>query len=267
MRSQESGVRRREVFSIVRGFATLLIMLVLSVPTPAQADEVLVAVAANFLNPMKEIGALFKDVTGHQATLIPGSSGKLYAQLRHGAPFEVFLSADAERPQLLEEAGLAVKGSRFTYAVGRLALWSRHPRHLREGGREALAEGAFRHVAVANPKTAPYGRAAVQVMRKWAVWERLRPRLVQGANIAQTFQFVASGNAEVGFVALSQVVDPRFNGSGTFLPIPTDLHDPLRQDVVLLRRGRSNSAAVALMEFLRTDKARAVIKRYGYHLG
>ncbi len=254
------------MLSIVRGCAIVWIMLALSVPTPAMAEEVLVAVAANFLNPMKEIRARFETATGHQVILSPGSSGKLYAQLRHGAPFDVFLSADVERPQRLEAGGLTVGGSRVTYAVGRLALWSRYPGFLREGAREALAAGVFRHVAVANPKTAPYGRAAVQVMKKWAVWERLRPRLVRGENIAQTFQFVASGNAEVGFIALSQVMDPRFKEGGTFRAIPADLHDPLRQDAVLLNRGRSNRAAVALMEFLRTETARAVITRYGYRV-
>ncbi len=235
-------------------------------PAQAHAGEVLVAVAGNFLNPMKEVTRAFEAETGHQTAVSPGSTGKLYAQLRHGAPYEVFLAGDRERPLLLEKAGLAVEGSRFTYAVGRLVLWSRHSMCPPREARQVLAQGAFRHVAIANPKTAPYGKASVQVMQKWGVWEGLRARLVQGENIAQTFQFVASGNADLGFVALSQIEDPRFRGGGTRWDIPENLYESLKQDAVLLKTGRSNPAALALLSFLQTEQARAVIKRYGYRV-
>ncbi len=258
----ESGT---SVFTRVAMFC----VLVLVVSRPAQAGEVLVAVAANFLNPMKDISTLFAADTGHRAVLIPGSSGRLYAQLRNGAPFDVFLSADPERPALLEEAGLVVGGSRFTYARGRLALWTARPGLAGDaagGGYDVLATGQYRHLAIANPKTAPYGRAAMEVLKKWQLWDRLRQRIVQGENIAQAFQFVASGNAQFGFVALSQVRDPRFHRRGTHWLVSPDLHGPLRQDAVLLKRGHSNPAATALMSYLRQDNALTVIKRFGYEV-
>ena len=232
--------------------------------SPARADEVLVAVATNFLNPMKELAGTFEESTGHRATLSGGSSGKLYAQIRNGAPFEVFLSADADRPRLLEAANFTVNGSRFTYAIGRVVLWSSDSQSTSEEGQEVLAKGNFTHLAIANPKTAPYGLAAVQVMKQWGLWESLRPRIVQGENIGQTFQFVASGNAQLGFVALSQISDPRFREHGTRWDIPTALYAPLSQDAVLLKPGQANPAAAALLEFFRGDEARAVIARYGY---
>ncbi len=239
-------------------------LLAVGLPACAGAAEVLVAVAANFLNPMKDIAVLFEAATGHRAILSPGSSGRLYAQLKHGAPFEIFLSADRERPRLLERAGLAVAGSRLTYAYGRLALWSHSETDAT--AREALLARHVAYVAIANPKTAPYGKAAVQLLKRWLVWERLKPRLVQGENIAQALQFVDSRNAQIGFVALSQLRDPRFGGGGTQWIIPPELHDPLEQDVVLMKRGRSNPAAGALLQFLQTSSARAVIRRFGYGL-
>lgn len=233
-------------------------------PFSRQAGEVLVAVAANFLNPLKEIGERFERDTGHRLVLVPGSSGKHYAQIKNGAPFDAFLSADPERPRLLEEEGLAVRGTRFTYAIGRLVLWSRDPTMVTGSGAEVLRTGSFKHLAIANPKTAPYGQAAVQVLTKLGLWESLQPRVVQGENISQAFQFVTSGNAELGLVALSLVLDPRNNHAGSRWEVPAVFHDPLRQDAVLLTKGQGHPAARAFLKFLRSPQARAVIVRYGY---
>ncbi|MGH7233543.1 MAG: molybdate ABC transporter substrate-binding protein, partial [Nitrospiraceae bacterium] len=176
--------------------------------------------------------------------------------------FEVFFSADDERPKLLEQEGLGVKESRFTYAVGRLVLWSPDPGMVK--GEETLRSGKFKHLAMANPKTAPYGVAAMQAMMKLGVWDSLQSRIVQGENQGQTSGFIDSGNAEVGFLALSQVRDPKLQGKGSRWEVPVEFHEPIRQDVVLLTKGQANPAAKALMEFMHGTQARAVIKRYGY---
>ena len=226
-----------------------------------QADEVQVAVASNFAAPMRELSALFEQASGHQARLAFGATGKFYAQIRNGAPFDVLLAADDKVPARLAQEGDAVESSRFTYAIGRLVLWSPSRKALDEN---ALKTGDFRHLAVANPKTAPYGAAAMDTLEHLGLAEPLRARLVQGENIAQTHQFVASGNAELGFVALSQVIR---NGEpdGGWL-VPGNYHRPIRQDAVLLERGASNPAAVALLAFLREPAAREVIERYGYRV-
>ena len=242
--------------------ARLLCAAVLSCGT-ARAAEVSVAVAANFTAPMQKIAAEFERDTGHKARLAFGATGKFYAQIRNGAPFEIFLSADDTTPAKLEEEGATVAGSRFTYAIGRLALWSAQPGVVDDRG-EVLSRGAFAHLAVANPKTAPYGAAAMQVLRKRGLAEALAAKLVTGENIAQTHQFVASGNAELGFVALSQVwADGRLAGGSAWL-VPAELHAPLRQDAVILAAGRDRPAARALAEYLRGAKAAAIIKSYGY---
>ncbi|NMF89159.1 molybdate ABC transporter substrate-binding protein [Aromatoleum petrolei] len=229
----------------------------------AQAAEVSVAVAANFTAPMQKIAAVFERDTGHKARLAFGATGKFYAQIRNGAPFELFLSADDTTPAKLEEDGSAVAGSRFTYAIGKLVLWSAQAGVVDDQG-EVLKRGAFAHLAVANPKTAPYGAAALEVLRKLGVAEALAPKLVTGENIAQTHQFVATGNAELGFVALSQVwAEGRLSGGSAWL-VPAELHAPLRQDAVILAKGRDNPAARALVEYLRGAKAAAIIKSYGY---
>lgn len=231
----------------------------------AQAAEVSVAVAANFTAPMQKIAAEFERDTGHKAQLAFGATGKFYAQIKNGAPFELFLSADDTTPARLEEEGAAVAGSRFTYAIGKLALWSAQPGVVDDRG-EVLGRGSFKHLAVANPRTAPYGAAALEVLRKLGVADALAPKLVTGENIAQTHQFVASGNAELGFVALSQVwADGRLSGGSAWL-VPADLHAPLRQDAVILAAGRDKPAARALAEYLRGAKAVAIIKSYGYGL-
>jgi molybdenum ABC transporter, periplasmic molybdate-binding protein len=231
----------------------------------AQADEVQVAVAANFTAPMKAIAADFEKDTGHKARLAFGSTGKFYAQIRNGAPFQVFLAADDTTPARLEKEGMTVPGSRFTYAVGTLVLWSAKPGFVDARG-EVLKKGDFAHLALANPKVAPYGAAAVEVMEKLGVLESLEPRFVLGENIAQTQQFVVTGNAELGFVALSQVMKNGKVGEGSAWVVPAKLHTPIRQDAVILASGRGNAAAEALMEYLKSAKAAAIIKSYGYGL-
>jgi len=232
--------------------------------TTATAEQVQAAVAANFIPAFRDIAAAFKKVTGHKILVSTGSSGKFYAQIKNGAPFEVFFSADDERPRLLEEEGLAVKGTRFTYAVGRLVLWSPDPALVK--GEDTLRTGTFKHLAMANPKTAPYGTAAMEVMMNLGVWEGLQPRIVQGENIGQTIGFIESGSAELGFVALSQTLAPALNGKGSRWTVPASLHKPIAQDVVLLAKGERNAAAKALMEFVRTPQVRAIIEQYGYEV-
>jgi len=231
----------------------------------ARSDEVQVAVAANFTAPAKLIAARFERETGHKAVLAFGSTGKFYAQIRNGAPFEVLLAADDTTPARLEEEGMAVPGHRFTYAVGQLVLWSADPDLVDDNG-EVLEQGRFRHLAIANPKTAPYGAAAIETLTALEVLDAVRPKLVQGENIAQTHQFVMSGNAELGFVALSQVWQDGRLTSGSGWVVPETLHDPIRQDAVLLDRGKGNGAAVAWLDFLKGEEARAVIHAFGYGL-
>ena len=244
--------------------APTLLLAALLVSANADAGEVQVAVAANFTAPMQRIATEFEKDSGHKAALMSGATGKFYAQISHGAPFEVFLSADDETPARLEKDGLAVAGSRFTYATGRLVLWSAREGYVDDKG-EVLKKGDFRHLAIANPRTAPYGTAALQVLDKLGLQPALAPRFVQGENIAQTQQFVATGNAELGFVALSQVwKDGRFVAAGSQWLVPATLHAPLRQDAVLLRRGQGNAAAEALLAYLRSDAARRIIRAYGY---
>lgn len=235
-----------------------------TVTTPAQAEQALVAVAANFVPPFREVAMEFEKSTGHTLRVASGSSGNFYAQIKNGAPFDVFVSADTERPKLLEEDGLGVKDSRVTYAVGRLALWSLTPSLVK--GADTLNSQHFKHLAIANPKTSPYGAAAMQAMQKLGVWDNLQPRIVTGENLGQTMGFIESGNAELGFVALSQVLDPKLKGKGARWDVPTDLHEPIKQDMILLTKGKDNPAARALMEFIGGPQAQAVIRRYGYEL-
>lgn len=230
----------------------------------AQAGEVKVAVAANFLGPLKEIAARFEKASGHKAVVISGSTGKLYAQIKNGAPFDIFLAADAERPALLEKEGFAVSGSVRTYAIGQLTLWSPDPEKINGDAVKILQERNFKHLAIANPKTAPYGRAALQTLIKLGVWDQLQDRIVQGENIGQTFQFVASRNAELGFVALSQVLDPKNKMQGKRWDVPAKYHDPISQDLVLLKHGESSAAAAELIHFIQTNTARTIIEEYGY---
>ena len=231
----------------------------------AHAGEVQVAVAANFAGPMEKLAAQFQKDTGHKAVVASGATGKFYAQIRNGAPFEVLLSADDETPARLEAEGHAVARSRFTYAVGRLVLWSAKANYVDATG-AVLKTGDFTHLAIANPKTAPYGAAAVAVIDKLGLTARLQPRLVQGENIAQAFQFASTGNAELGFVAQAQVWrDGKFTAGSGWI-VPATMHAPIRQDAALLTRGAKNPAAQALLDYLRTDKAKALIRAYGYEV-
>jgi molybdate transport system substrate-binding protein len=247
-----------------RSFGTLITAYaLLTLAFPALAGEVSVAVAANFTAPMQVIAADFEKTTGHQMVLAFGATGTFYAQIKNGAPFDVLLAADDKTPARLEAEGGAVPGSRFTYAIGKLVLWSTHA-DLVDAQGEVLKRGDFKHLAIAAPKLAPYGAAAVETLEKIGLLSAIEPRFVQGENIAQTYQFVATGNADLGFVALSQVYADGKLKSGSAWIVPDDLHRPIRQDAVLLARARDNVAAIALIDYLRSDAARAVIRSFGY---
>ena len=231
----------------------------------AGAAEVQVAVAANFSAPMRRIAADFEADTGHKALLSFGSTGAFYAQVRNGAPFQLLLSADDETPARLEKEGAAVAGTRFTYAVGRLVLWSAQPGAVDDKG-EVLRKPGDGRIAIANPKLAPYGAAAIEALTALGLLKALQPRFVQGENIAQAFQFAASGNGQLGFVALSQVmVDGRIARGSAWL-VPANLHSPIRQDAIVLAPGKDSAAATALAAYLKGEKARAVIRSFGYEL-
>lgn len=248
-----------------RRLTIALAALLACVTSVARADDVLVAVAANFTAPMKLIAADFEKDSGHKAKLAFGSTGGFHAQIKNGAPFQVLLSADDETPAKLVQEALADASSRFTYAIGGLVLWSAKPGFVDARG-EVLKTGSFAKLALANPKTAPYGRAAVETLTKLGLLSALEPRFVQGENIAQTFQFVMTGNAELGFVALSQVMKDGAVAEGSAWLVPAELHRPIRQDAVLLTSARGNTAALALLQYLKTDKARALIRAFGYRL-
>jgi molybdate transport system substrate-binding protein len=234
----------------------------LGVAAPALAADTQVAVAANFTEPAKEIAAAFKAATGNTATLSFGSSGQFYAQMAHGAPYEVFLSADADRPQAAERDGLGVAGSRFTYAVGKLVLFSKTP-GLVDGAGAVLKGGKFAKLSIADPAAAPYGTAAVQTLTKLGLYDALKPKIVQGSSIAQAYQFVDSGAAELGFVALSQVVNVQ---GGSRWIVPEADHASIEQQAILLQTGRANAAAAAFLKFLKGPQAVAIIRKYGYEV-
>jgi molybdate transport system substrate-binding protein len=248
---------RRSIFAALAAGLVLL-----AVAEPALAAEARIAVAANFTEPAKEIAARFEARTGHKATLSFGSSGQFYAQIANGAPFEVFLSADVERPQKAEADGLAVPGARFTYATGRLVLWSKTPGLVDAKG-AVLAKGGFQKIAIADPKAAPYGLAAVETLKKLGLYDQLTPRLVTGTSITQTYQFIDSGAAELGFVALSQVVH---QPKGSRWMVPAADHTPIEQQAVLLKTGAANPAAKAFLQFLKGPEAKTIIRRYGYEV-
>jgi len=238
---------------------------VLMFSVSSHAAEVSVAVAANFTAPMKAIAAEFAKDTGHQAKPSYGSSGKFYAQIKNGAPFQMLLSADDETPAKLVQEGMAVADSRTTYAIGTLVLWSAQPGYVDAKG-EVLKKGQFNKIALANPKLAPYGKAAVEVLTGMGLQTSLAPKFVQGENIAQTWQFASTGNAELGFVALSQVMKEGKIASGSGWIVPAKLHTPIRQDAVILTNGKGNPAAEALLKYLKSEKAKAIIKSYGYEI-
>ncbi|GAB1395034.1 molybdate ABC transporter substrate-binding protein [Rhodocyclaceae bacterium] len=242
-----------------------LFALSLLVSTSVFADEVQVAVAANFTAPMKQIATDFEKASGHKAVLAFGATGKFYAQIKNNAPFEILLAADDETPAKLAKEGAAVAASQFTYAKGKLVLWSAKEVIVDDKG-EVLKKAGFDHIALANPKLAPYGAAAVEAMKALGVHDALAPKFVTGENIGQTYQFVKSGNALLGFIALSQVTKDNKITEGSAWVVPANLYAPIKQDAIVLEIGKGKPAAEALMKFLQGDAAKAVIKSYGYDL-
>lgn len=254
---------KKSLFGFARRYVVGAIALTLS--APIAAEEVNVAVATNFTAAMQQIVGKFEQETGHQAIVSYGSTGKLYAQIKNGAPFGLFLAADSRRPQLLEEEGVTVPGSRFTYAQGKLVLWSPDANRVDEGGAVLKSEQVTR-IAIANPKTAPYGTAAQEVLENMGLWDDLRGKVVQGDSISQAFQFVASRNVPLGFIAKAQIALLSEDEAGSQWAIPADLYSPLDQQAVLLKTGADNAAAKALHAYLQSEASRAVILRYGYGL-
>jgi molybdate transport system substrate-binding protein len=249
------ALRNRWALAVVAAF------WLLRAPVALAADTQ-VAVAANFTAPAKEIAAAFAAKTGHHAILSFGSSGQFYSQITHGAPFEVFLSADADRPKKAEQDGVGVPGTRFSYAIGRLVLWSPTPGLVDDGG-HVLASGNFNKLSIADPTAAPYGLAAIQTLTKMGLYEKVQPKIVKGTSITQAYDFVHTGAAQLGFVALSQVIDD--NGGSRWL-VPTSYHAPIDQQAILLFTGDKNPAARAFLVFLKGPEAREIIKRYGYEV-
>ncbi|MEI7931682.1 MAG: molybdate ABC transporter substrate-binding protein [Alphaproteobacteria bacterium] len=247
--------RRQQLFGLAAAISALAVEV-----RPAFAAATQVAVAANFTDPAREIAGLFRMATGHTATLSFGSSGQFYTQISRGAPYEVFLSADPDRPTKAEQDGLGVPKSRFTYAIGRIVLYSKTHGLVDPSG-QVLKTGNFQHLAIADPDAAPYGAASVQTMRKMGVYDQLRSKIVMGTSIAQTYQFVDTGSAELGFLALSQVINIK---GGSRWVVPSSNHAPINQQAILLYTGQANPAAKAFLDFLKTPAAIAVIRRYGY---
>ena len=241
----------------------LALTAALAFTTLARADVVQVAVAANFTAPARALAEVFARTTGHEAKLSFGATGAFYTQIKNGAPFDVLLAADDERPARLEKEGDTVAGSRFTYATGQLVLWSAKPGLVDDEG-AVLKHGQFGKIAIANPKNAPYGAAAVEAMNKLGLAATLQPKLVTGESIGQTFNFIATGNAELGFVALAQVLEGGKLKSGSMWVVPAQYHAPIIQDAVILNRAASNPAAKAWMELLKTPQSKALIRSYGY---
>ncbi|SDZ94161.1 molybdate transport system substrate-binding protein [Thiothrix caldifontis] len=244
---------------------TLLAVAIACSTASAWADEVQVAVASNFTKPLEAIAEKFKAASGHDLKISAGATGKLYAQIENGAPFEVFISADSKTPKKLVEAKMAEADSQFTYAFGKLALWSSTEGYVDDKG-EVLTKGDFKHLAIANPKTAPYGEAAMGIFGKLGITDTITPKLVTGENITQTYDFVSTGNAELGFVALSQVQKEGKLKSGSAWVVPQDMYTPLSQDAVLLSSAKDSASAKALLEFLKGEEAQTVISSYGYGL-
>ena len=256
---------RTATLGIATATATALALAVS--PLAARADSALAAVAANFAEAADRLANEFHEATGHTLNLTTGSTGKLYAQIGEGAPFDLLLSADSATPARLLDEGKAVEGSGFTYAIGRLTLWSPDPDRIGADGPAALQDEGLRFVAIANPDLAPYGAAARETLQALGLWEVLQPKIVMGQNVGQTNSLVASGAAELGFVALSAVLSPRVQDKGSRWDVPQDLFQPIRQDAVLLNAGADNVAAQSFLEFLRGPDAAAVIDAFGYGPG
>lgn len=250
-----------------RFFRFLIAVWLIFLAPSTWAATTLVAVASDFTKPMTKIATEFQKATNHEAKLSFGSSGKAFAQIQSGAPFEVYLSASEKYPLELEKSGFAVTDSHFVYAVGKLVLWSATPGYVDDQG-EILKTGNFKHIALADPSHAPYGVVAEEVMKSLDVLDKLRPLFVMGENISQTFQFVSTHNAELGFIAFAQVIDINSGkiGSGSGWHIPDNLHGPFNQTAVLLKTGAENPAALALVDFLKSPTALAIIEKYGFGL-
>ncbi|MGB7598284.1 MAG: molybdate ABC transporter substrate-binding protein [Gallionella sp.] len=251
--------------SSLRGVVAAAVMLSGLMSSPVFASEVNAAVASNFSAPMKQIADVFQKESGDTVKLSFGSTGKFYEQIRGGAPFDVFFAADTATPQRMEQEGLTVNGSRFVYALGKLVLWSAQPGYVDDQG-AVLRKGGFGKLAIADPKLAPYGVAAQQTLEHLGLWDALQPKLVTGENITQTYQFVATGNAELGFVALSQVMRDGKLSAGSSWLVPSDMYQLIQQSAVLLAGAKDKAAAQAFLDFLKGDKAAAVIRSYGYAL-
>ncbi|WP_369920599.1 molybdate ABC transporter substrate-binding protein [Marinomonas polaris] len=249
----------------MRSFTSLSIMLLsfLVLNSSTYAEEIHAAVASNFTAPMKDIAKQYEEDSGNKVILSFGSSGKFFAQIQNGAPFQVFLSADENKPDALEKAGLIITGTRFTYAIGALALWSAKPDFI-DNNDARLKSGDFNKLALANPKLAPYGVAATEVLEELGLTESTKSKWVMGENISQTYQFASTGNTDLGFVALSQIMSEGRIAKGSSWIIPTDQYSPIRQDAVLLKSAENSTAAKELLDYLRSDKARSIIHSYGY---
>ena len=248
---------------MIRYLINLFVCCVCLMSANAQAAEIKVAVASNFANVLKEIAVEFQKDTGHQLAITPGATGKFYAQISNGAPFDVFLSADDETPRKLAQEGKANASSQFTYAIGRLALWSPNPEMVDKNA-DILKTDKFKFIAIANAKVAPYGQAAVQTMQKLGVLAKIEPRVVQGESIAQTYQFVSTGNTQLGFVALSQIFEHGKIKTGSAWIVPEEMHEQLKQDAVILQACKQTSVCQDLMDYLKSDKAKKMMASYGY---
>jgi len=231
----------------------------------AQAGEVRVAVAANFTAPMQEIAPLFEQASGHRVSVSFGSTGKFYAQIKQGAPYDVLVSADSKTPQKLDGDGLTVNGSRFVYALGKLVLWSAQPGLVDDKG-AVLRTGDYNKLAIGDPKLAVYGTAAQETMEKLGLWKQVQGKLVRGENITQTYQFAASGNAQLGFIALSQITKGGKVSEGSWWIVPSHYYNPIEQSAVMLSNAKDAAAAQAFVAFLKGPQAAAVIRSYGYEL-
>lgn len=246
------------------GLLLVAMGVLLATPATTVAETVRVAVATNFAEPIAEVARHFKAATGHDLLVSTGATGALFAQIKAGAPFDVLLAADDKRPQMLEEGGQGVAGTRFTYARGRLALWSADPKRIGSDGVACLQGQEFRALAIADPAVAPYGQAAREVLQRLGLWAALEARVVYGKNIGQTHALVATGNAEFGLVAMSHVRSATGASGGSFWIVPEDLHAPIRQDAVLLAPASDNTAARAFLSYLRSAEAQALFERFGY---
>lgn len=251
--------------SKLRDAVTTAVMLSGLMSSPVSAGEVSAAVASNFAAPMERIVALFQRESGHTVKVSLGSSGKFYSQIQNGAPFDVFLAADEKHPKLLEQEGLAVANSRFVYALGKLVLWSVKPGFVDDKG-AVLSKGSYNKIAYADSKLAPYGLAAQETLQKMNLWDKVQSKMVTGESIAQTYQFAATGNAELAFIALSQITKDGKATEGSWWIVPTDMYNPIKQSVVQLTAAKDKTAAQAFMTFLKSEKVVAVIRSFGYEL-